>query len=125
MSFEKEDVKLMKIYAKPQVWVVHHCLYKGKGHQAEGDLTLKTQKSFKSNQRLFQSILQQMLSGSEPAQPSPAELPPHVSVRLLAVLKPPCGHFRPEKVDKLVFVPLQQPANNNQQQPTTTNNLRM
>ena len=109
----------MKIYAKPQVGVVHHCLCKGIGHQAEGDLTLKTQKSFKSKQRLFQSKIAIMLRVSEPAQPSPAELPPHVSVRLLAVLKPPCGHFRPEKVDKLVLVPLQQPTNNNQQQPTT------
>ena len=106
----------MKIYAKPQVGVVHHCLCKGKGHQAEGDLTLKTQKSFKSNQRLFQIKIATMLRVSEPAQPSPAELPPHVSVRLLAVLKPPCRHLRPEKVDKLVLVPLQQPA--------TTNNLR-
>ena len=107
----------MKIYAKPQVWVVHHCLCKGIGHQAEGDLTLKTQKSFKSKQRLFQSKIATMLrvSEAEPAQPSPAELSSHVSVRLLAVLKPPCGHLLPEKVDQLVLVPLQQPANNNQQ----------
>ena len=96
----------MKIYAKPQVWVVHHCLCKGIGHQAEGDLTLKTQKSFKSKQRLFQSKIATMLSGSEPAQPSPAELSSHVSVRLLAVLKPSCRHFRPEEIDQLVLVPL-------------------
>ena len=94
----------MKIYAKPQVGVVHHCLCKGKGHQAEGDLTLKTQKSFKSEIVPKQNC--KMLSGSEPAQPSPAELPPHVSVRLLAVLKPSCRHFRPEEIDQLVLVPL-------------------